>query len=243
MANAGRTTERDYQRDISAIRRRLARQSTVAIGMLEASLDALWSLDPEVAEHVRQQDDAVDAEEVAIEEECYRILALTHPVARDFRVMTTMLKVNHDVERVADHACSIAKVAGRLSRLNTVPRFPMSLRELGERVPATCHQLLRALMDEDVSVAEHVVIGDKLLDRLDRGSFDELTSQIEGGTKEDAAAGLLLYRVGRELERVGDLMKNIAEDVVYLATGRIVRHGEFRQGTGNGTDDTANGAA
>lgn len=206
------------------IRRRLAKQSTLAIGMLEAALDALWALDAEVAEHVRFQDDAIDAEEVAVEEECYRILALTHPVARDLRVVMTMLKVNHDVERVADHACSVAKIAIRLSRLTVVPRFPISLRELGERVPSTCHQLLRALLDEDVAAAEDIVKSDKLLDRLDLNAFDELTTQLEGGSKEDAAAGLLLYRVGRELERVGDLMKNIAQDVVYLATGRIIRH-------------------
>ncbi|MGP1271753.1 MAG: phosphate signaling complex protein PhoU [Phycisphaerales bacterium] len=235
--------ERDYQKEIATIRRRLARQSTVAIGMLEASLDALWALDPEVAEHVRRQDDAIDAEEVVIEEDCFRILALMHPVARDFRVMTTILKVNHDVERVADHACSIAKIAIRLSELSMVPRFPVSLRELGERVPSTCHQLLRALMDEDVAAAEEIVKGDKLLDRLDRASFNELVQQIEGGSRDEAAAGLLLYRVGRELERVGDLMKNIAEDVFYLATGRIVRHGEPVARPGEGDDGSASGAA
>ncbi len=214
--------------DIAIVKRRLIRQGTVAIGMLEAAIDALWALDPEVAQHVRDQDNQVDEEEVAIEEACYRSLALTHPVARDFRVLASILKVNHDVERVADHACSIAKSAIRLSKLSIVPRYPMSLRELAERVPATCHSLLRALMDEDTDMAREVVAGDKLLDKLDSGAFTELTEQIAGGNQEEAAAGLLLYRVGRDLERVGDLMKNIAEDLVYLETGRIVRHTKGR---------------
>ncbi|MEM9165946.1 MAG: phosphate signaling complex protein PhoU [Planctomycetota bacterium] len=222
--NEYQTNEHEYQRDVAAVRRRLARQSTVAIGMLEAALDALWAIDAEVAEHVRSQDDTIDAEEVAIEQEAYRILALAHPVARDFRILTTMVKVNHDVERVADHACSIAKVVMRLASLTVVPRFPTSLRELGDRVPGTCHQLLRALMEEDASAANSIVRNDKTLDRLDRIVFEEIATQIVGGTKDEAAAGLLLYRVGRDLERVGDLMKNIAENVMYLDSGKIVRH-------------------
>lgn len=214
----------DPQAQIAAAKRRLVRQGTVAIGMLEAAIDALWALDAEVAQHVRDQDNQVDEEEVAIEEACYRVLALMHPVARDFRVLASILKVNHDVERVADHACSIAKSAIRLSKLSIVPRYPMSLRDLAERVPATCHSLLRALMDEDTEIASEIVAGDKLLDKLDSGAFTELTEQIAGGNQDEAAAGLLMYRVGRDLERVGDLMKNIAEDLVYLETGRIVRH-------------------
>ncbi|MEO1585581.1 MAG: phosphate signaling complex protein PhoU [Planctomycetota bacterium] len=210
--------------DVALIKRRLIRQSTIAIGMLEAAIDALWSLDAEVARHVREQDNAVDSEEVAIEAACYEALALTHPVARDFRVLAAILKVNHDVERVADHACSIAKIAIRMSQLSIVPRFPMALRDLAERVPATCHSLLRALMDEDTAIARSVMASDELLDKLDRGAFAELCDQIAGGSQDDAAAGLLLYRVGRDLERVGDLMKNIAEDLVYLDTGQIVRH-------------------
>ncbi|MEL6498689.1 MAG: phosphate signaling complex protein PhoU [Planctomycetota bacterium] len=213
---------------ITAIKRRLVRQSTIAIGMLEAAIDALWALDPEVAEHVREQDNEVDAEEVSIEEACYQTLALMQPLARDFRVLASILKVNHDVERVADHACSIAKSAIRLSKLSIVPRYPVSLRELAERVPATCHSLLRALIDEDMDIAREIVAGDKLLDKLDRAAFTELTEQIAGGNNDESAAGLLLYRASRDLERVGDLMKNIAEDLVYLNTGRIVRHQKLK---------------
>lgn len=220
----GPSGQSELQVEIAAVKRRLVRQGTVAIGMLEAAIDALWALDAEVAQHVRDQDNAVDEEEVAIEAACYEVLALTHPVARDFRIVASILKVNHDVERVADHACSIAKSAIRLSKLCIVPRYPMSLRDLAERVPATCHMLLRALMDEDTEIAQEIVAGDKLLDKLDGGVFTELTEQIAGGNEDEAAAGLLMYRVGRDLERVGDLMKNIAEDLVYLETGEIVRH-------------------
>lgn len=217
------------QRQIDGLKRRMIRQGTLAIGMLEASLDALWSIDAEVAMHVREQDSAIDTEEVRIEEECYQIMALQQPVARDFRVLTFILKVNHDIERVADHASSISKVAMKLAALPVVPRFPTGLRELGERVPAACHKLLRAMLDEDVAAAKQIVLDDKLIDNLDKGCFTELTSSLAHQDEDEVAAGLLLYRVGRELERVGDLMKNIAEDVVYLGTGEIVRHAKHQK--------------
>ncbi len=215
-------------RQIDAIKRRMIRQGTLAIGMLEASLDALWSIDAEVALHVREQDTAIDTEEVRIEEECYQILALQQPVARDFRMLAFILKVNHDIERVADHASSISKVAMKLAALPVVPVFPTGLREMGERVPAACHKLLRAMLEEDVDSARQIVLDDKLIDNLDKGSFAELTKSMAQKGEDDIAAGLLLYRVGRELERVGDLMKNIAEDVVYLGTGEIVRHAKSK---------------
>lgn len=217
------------QRQIDAIKRRMIRQGTLAIGMLEAALDSLWALDAEVAVHVREQDTAIDSEEVRIEEECYQILALQQPVARDFRVLAFVLKVNHDIERVADHASSIAKVAMKLAALPVVPRFPTGLREMGERVPAACHKLLRAMLEEDVAAARQIVLDDKLIDSLDKGAFSELTGALAHKDEDEVAAGLLLYRVGRELERVGDLMKNIAEDVVYLGTGEIVRHAKHQK--------------
>lgn len=212
------------QQQIDAIKRRMIKQGTVAIGMLEAALDALWSLDAEVAQHVRKQDEIIDQEEVLIEEACFEVMALHQPVAKDFRVLAFVLKVNHDIERVADHASSIAKVAIKLSELPVVPRFPTGLREMGERVPAACHKLLRAMLDEDTESARQIVTEDKLIDDLDKGAFKELTAQIKGRSEEEIAAGLLIFRLGRELERVGDLMKNMAEDVVYLTTGEIVRH-------------------
>ncbi|HED53501.1 MAG TPA: hypothetical protein ENJ00_04800 [Phycisphaerales bacterium] len=176
------------------------------------------------ANHVREQDNAVDAEEVHIEEECYSVLALQQPVARDFRMVAFVLRVNRDIERVADRVGSISKVVLKLNQLSVVPKFPTGLREIGLRVPAACHKLLRAVLDENIEVAREIVAEDKLIDALDKETFRELAAQLAGKSEAEVAAGLLLYRVSRELERVGDLMKNIAEDVVYLGTGEIVRH-------------------
>lgn len=215
-----------FERTLSDLKRRLVQEAAAAVGMLEAAIDALWRLDADAAREVRGQDDSIDAEEVAIEQECFKLLALEHPFARDFRVVAFILKVNADVERVADHASSIAKVAARI-RWNGQPQWPTALQEMGQRVPLMCHQLMRAVLDEDAALARRIVQEDEIIDDLEKRLFDEVAELMERDPSEQRN-GLLLYRAGRELERVGDLMKSIAEDVVYLSTGEIVRHEKKR---------------
>lgn len=220
-----------YERRILALKRRLVREASIAMGMLDAAVDALVKLDIAAAKTVRKQDDRVDAEEVAIEQECYEILALHHLFARDFRAITFVLKVNSDIERVADHASSIAKVAVKIAQQSQgAPRWPTALNELAQRVPMMCHQLLRAVLDEDVEGARSLVRSDEVIDKLERRLFEEVQEFIraEGRTDSAMTIGMYMYRIGRELERIGDLMTNVAEDIVYLATGNIVRHAEQR---------------
>lgn len=221
-------------KDVRAVKRRLTDEATVVVGMLESSLNALFDLDAEKAGDVLRSDERIDREEVEIEEACFRVMTLQAPVARDFRLLTFILKVNADVERVADHACSIAKITIKLAD-GEPPAWPTALIELGQRVPMSCHALLRAMHDEDAAAAKQIVLDDKTIDRLNRRLFDEILEYMAtGGRGFDTTAstvhanGLLLFRIGRELERVGDLMTNIAEDIVYLSTGEIIRHSKRR---------------
>ena len=211
-----------FDRSLAQLKRRLVQEATVAIGMLEAAVECLWKLDVQGAQQVRARDDRVDKEEVEIEAECFRLLALQQPFARDLRAITFILKVNSDIERVADHASGIAKVAGRIDAAHP-PKWPTSLLEMGQRVPVMCHSLLRAVLDEDAQTAAQVVKEDETIDLLEKRLFDEAEAYMRL-ERDNLRNGLLIYRAGRELERVGDLMKNIAEDVIYLATGSIVRH-------------------
>ena len=212
-----------FQEQLAELRRRLTREATLAVRMLESSLDALWTLDEEKADNVRSRDDSIDTEEVAIEQGAFSLLALQQPYGRDFRTITFIIKVNADLERVADHACSIAKVTKKLKAERITPRWPVTLREMGDRIQLIAHDLLRTMLDEDVEAAHSLMAGDKTIDRLDRRLFDDTVEMLNSSPNE-ARTGLMIYRVGRELERVGDLLANIAEDVVYLRTGKIVRH-------------------
>lgn len=211
-----------FHRDLLSLRRRLIRAASVSVDMLDASIWALWNNDKTLAAEIRLRDDEVDDEEVAIEQECLRLLTLQQPYGQDFRSLAFCLKVNADIERVADHATSLAKVTLQLKE-SEHPSWPVSLVEIGDRIPEMCQGLLRSVLDEDVDGARALITKDSVIDRLDKRLFTEITDWIKRDP-QSAELGLLCYRVGRELERVGDLLGNIAEDVVYLATGKIIRH-------------------
>ena len=214
--------------ELDSVRRRIGDEATSAVGMLDAALGALWNLDTAAASEILKGDDRIDSEEVAIEEATFRLMTLRQPVAKSFRMLAFILKANADIERVGDHACSIAKIVFKLAdQPRPLPSWPTSLVELGQRVPIVCHTLLRALIDEDAATARSIVLGDDTIDRLARQLFDETVIMMRSSAAHHAA-GLLIFRVGRELERVGDLMTNIAEDIVYLVTGEIIRHEKKR---------------
>jgi len=210
------------EKELGELKRRLVREAVSAVGMLESSLASLWKLDKDAAREVRGRDDSIDAEEVEIEELCLKLMALHHPFARDFRVLAFILKVNADVERVADHAASIAKITAKMNRTEP-PDWPTPLLEMGQRVPIMCHSALRALLDESTEAAKEVVAADAAIDALDRQLFEDTKAWMRDHPNEPET-GLYFGRIGRELERVGDLMGNIAEDIVYLSTGQIIRH-------------------
>jgi phosphate transport system protein len=218
----GRPGRTGFERDLILLRRRLVHQASLALGMLEEALDGLWRLDASVAEVLKVRDNTIDDEEVAIEQDCFSLLALQQPVARDFRIIAFVLRVNSALERVADHACSIARVARRIEN-ERPPRWPTALIEIAQRVPIMCQKLVRAVLDEDVQAARAIIAEDEVIDALEKQLFAE-TIEFMRREPGNEATGLHIARVGRSLERVGDIMANIAEDVVFLVTGEIVRH-------------------
>ncbi|MEN0020285.1 MAG: phosphate signaling complex protein PhoU [Planctomycetota bacterium] len=210
------------ERSISDLMRRVYRHAASTVDMVERAIDALWTLDRDAAAALRRDDDRIDAEEMAIQHECYRILALNNPVARDFRAITYVLRVNHNVERVADHACSLAKIINAIEDEHA-PQWPTALVDLGQRVPILCHDLLRTMLDGDVDAARDIIANDKTIDTLNHRLFGE-TVELMHREPSSSANGLLIFRAGRELERVGDLMTDIAREIVYLETGTVIRH-------------------
>ncbi|MCB9844855.1 MAG: phosphate signaling complex protein PhoU [Phycisphaeraceae bacterium] len=215
-----------FERRLVQLKRRLIREAGLAIEMLERSLNALRGWDREAAGEVRRVDDEVDLEEVEIEQEAYRLMTLEQPVAADFRMLAFILRANGAVERVADHASSIAKILTRMDG-ERPPVWPASLLELSDRVPVMCHVTMRAVLNEDVQSAQSLVSTDEIVDDLDRQLFQETAAMIRDDP-DCVVNGLHIYRIGRELERVGDLMTSIAEDLVFLVTGRIIRHAKRR---------------
>ena len=174
-------------------------------------------------------DRKIDAYENDIDHECHRILALFQPVAKDLRLIITVLKVNKELERMGDHAKGIARCVEALSKHDQL-QCESKLTTLSDQVLTMVHDALDATVREDAELAEKVRQAD---DEVDAGCDDLFArvqeKMIDGG--EIVGAGVALITVARNLERIGDLATNIAKDVIFLVKGTTVRHGGITNAT------------
>jgi phosphate transport system protein len=164
----------------------------------------------------------IDRAEVNLEEDCLKILALYQPVATDLRLIVSVMKINNDIERIGDLAVNIAE---RSLFLCTAPpvEAPSDLADMRAKALAMLTGSLDSLVRRDTKRAREVRAGDDEVDELNRQIFREFSAAVR--KNPDHVECLLSYlSVGRHLERIADYATNIAEDVIYLMEGEIVRH-------------------
>ncbi|TVQ62462.1 MAG: phosphate transport system regulatory protein PhoU [Phycisphaerales bacterium] len=218
--------ETDFHAQLDALNQRLYEEGVLAVELVEAAMDALRRCDKDAARSVRTRDTEVDVEEVKIEEETVRMIALHQPVASDLRRLMLIIKANADIERIADHATGVCKTVLYLGDA-PAPIWPPSLLEMGDLLVPRAHEALKALRRTDAAAAERIITDDETLDLLGRKAFEEIEEANAAG-RLSARASMLAYRASRELERISDLLGNICEDVIYAKSGRIVRHAKRR---------------
>ena len=190
--------------------------------MIDDAARALVEKRVELAKQVIINDRKVDAAEVAIEEECLKILALHQPVATDLRRVTTVLKINVELERMADLACNIAERAESLHRYSYFPT-PDKLPEMVRQATLMVRMALDSFVDSDAELAKKVIECDDAVDTNNLIIIQELkTLMAEDSSLAEPA--LHCFSASRHIERIADLAENIAEDVIYLVDGEIVRH-------------------
>jgi phosphate transport system protein len=207
--------------------RLILRLDHMGLRVEQALADALHAVrqgDQEQAREVRRQDSVIDRQEVEIERECIRLLALYQPAAIDLRRICFIIKVNNDLERIADLACSIVKRTDHLVDENIkLEEYPL-FDQLADMVSESLGRTVRMLSTTDTATARQLIERDESIDdvyaEFVRTALDRERSRDHG---VDAAFSLLT--VARALERVGDLCTNIAEDIIFLSTGEIIRHG------------------
>ena len=210
------------ERDVQQLHRRLMNMSGVVEKMIDDSALAFVERRADLARQVLAQDEQVDAVEVVIEEECLKILALHQPVATDLRRITTVLKINVELERMADLACNIAE---RAVSMQCYPSFPTPRRltDMVRESTLMVRTVLDAFVNSDVGLAKQVILTDDSIDENNRQIIADIIAIM---TDEPAYidAGLHCFSASRHIERIADLATNIAEDVIYLVDGEIVRH-------------------
>ena len=208
--------------DLERLEKRLLMLGSRVEEAIRQAIAALLERDAARAEAVIEGDAEIDREEVEIEEDCLKILALHQPVATDLRFTAACLKINNDLERIGDLAVNIAKRALVLVRRSPIAT-PHSLRPMMEDTLRMVRESLDAFVRGDAELARHVLAEDQEVDGLNRQIIEELVKDMESDPKVVDSA-LRMLNVSRHLERIADHATNIAEDVVYMVEGEIIRH-------------------
>jgi len=214
--------ERHFEQQIDELKSQLLNMSGRAERIIRQALEALERRDVVLAEQVFAEDHAIDRMELDIEERCIDLLALQQPLARDLRFVTSAIKISNDLERVGDHAVNIAGCAKALAGL---PRLaPLAdLPPLAEGAIGMLHEALDAFVRRDAEAARRLVLRDDEVDALNRHLFGELLARMVRDPAEIEPA-MTLVLVGRNLERIGDLATNVAEEVVFITEARVIKH-------------------
>lgn len=210
------------EREISKLKGMVSSLGAHVEESVERSVRAVCERDAALAQSVIDSDPDIDTMEVNIEEECLKVLALHQPVANDLRFIIAALKVNNDLERIGDLAANIAEQGKYIAR-NGPSGTPYDLVGMATKVRKMLRDSLDALMDTDASIAQSVREADDEVDAMDRLMYPEVRAAIRE-TPEKMEGLIRLLRVSQNLERIADHATNIAEDVIYLARGEIVRH-------------------
>lgn len=210
------------QRDIEKLKRRLLALSTEVEEAVRQAVQAMASRDAGLAREVLAREVQTNAMEVDIEEDCLKILALHQPVAGDLRQVIAALKIDRDLERIADLAAHVAERALALFALPPL-NLPFRLDEMGAKVQAMLKKSLDAFVGLHTESAHQVCAMDAEINAIKKDTFRMVRQAVMRDPAQFDALMLVMH-IARHLERVADHATNIAEDLIYLVEGRIVRH-------------------
>ena len=210
------------QTEIDKLKKRILELGTLVEEAVYRAIHSLADRNAALANSVIDSDTAIDQMEVDIEEDCQKILALHQPVAHDLRFIIAVLKINAELERIGDATVNIGE---RTLFLTSVPRvdIPYDFTGMAQKAQTMLHKSLDALVNLDVQAAYEVIAADDEVDAINREMYVRTEECIR--KQPDAAYSYIhLLGVSRYIERMADHASNIAEDVIYLVEGRIVRH-------------------
>ena len=212
---------RHIERQIVQLKEKILRVGTLVEEAISKSITALINRDTALAQRVMASDEEIDRMEVEVEEECLKILALYQPVAADLRFVVAVLKINNDLERMGDLAKNIAKRVAQLAGQEV--DLPAEIRSMAMQAQEMVKQCLDAVVRGDPALARQVREEDDVVD----DGRQRIQRQVMAGIKadpENAESLLRINSVSKHIERIADMATNIAEDVVYMVEGDIVRH-------------------
>jgi phosphate transport system protein len=214
-----------FIRELEKTKKMILTLGAMAEERLHLAIKAIRKKDASIAQKIIMSDYELDEMEVDIEEECLKILALYQPVAIDLRFLIAMIKINNDLERIGDEAVNIAQRVGIIAKRDQ-PQTTFDYSVMAEKTEKMLKMSLDALVNMDTDTAFKVSILDDEVDIIKDKVYDHVKNAIDSHI--DRGGYLInLLLISRHLERIADHATNIAEEVIYMVEGEIIRHGNF----------------
>lgn len=213
---------RHFEEELTRLKERILKMGALVETQIAASIKALVERDTALAKQTIQNDHLVNAMDVEIDEDCIRLLALYQPAARDLRFITTAMKITTDLERMSDLAEDICERSIELAEEPLLKPY-IDLPRMAEAAQKMVREALDAFVNKDAVLARRVCAEDEFIDDLTQQIFRELLSYMTENPATITRAIRISF-VSKYIERIGDHATNIAEMVVYLVEGKIIRH-------------------
>lgn len=216
-------TSKHFHKALDKIKKMILTLGSLVEERFHMAIKAMESKDTDIVQQIIDSDYEIDEMEVDIEEECLKVLALHQPVAVDLRFIIAVIKINNDLERIADEACNIAE------RLNIVFKhkdigFFFDYSAMWAKTDIMLKQSLDSLVNLDSALAKQVIAADDEIDTMHNNAYDHIKAHMYN-VPEHMGYWINQLYISRHIERIADHAVNIAEEVLYLIEGEIVRHG------------------
>ena len=210
------------QRDLDSLKKDIVHLGSLVQSSTQSVVEFLGTKSEQQLQDVLEYEDRINELEVDIEENCLKVLALHQPVAIDLRFIIVIMKVNNDLERMGDQAVNISQ---RVKSLMDGPKLPISLPidEMTNAVQKMVSLSLEALVSQDPAIARKVVDMDDIVDDLNAQTYDLIRETIQADPSLVTSA-MSMATISSNLERIGDLCTNIAEEVIFMVEGQVIRH-------------------
>jgi phosphate transport system protein len=211
-----------FDEELRELKEKILLEGSLVQNAVRSAIESLQNRDSDLARKVIEDDDIVNTKEVEIDEFCLKLLALRQPAAKDLRFINTAIKINYDLERMGDMAVNVCE---RVLELNLEPQLKpyIDLPKIADIAQGMVKDCLEAFVKEDLELAWRVTKEDEKVDQLTEQIFRELLTYMSEDLKTISRATRLLF-ISKYLERLADHAVNIAELVIFLVEGKIVRH-------------------
>jgi len=213
---------RPFEQELQELNERVLWMASLSERAVHDSVHAVLDSDQSLADAVLEQENVINEMQIGIDDRVVQLVAQVQPMASDLRFLLAISRINSELERIGDQAVNIAQSAVRILRHPRVKPY-VDLPRMSELAEGMVRDSIRALIDRNIELAQGVLVRDDLVDQLRNQIFREmLTYMMENSAVVFASFELIL--MAKNLERIGDLATNIAEDVIYIVQGRDVRH-------------------